>query len=267
MLNLPLLNVRLSACPVAPEQLTPTAQGHYCASCQRPVHDFTAGTQADLAAARAASPDGRVCGQFRREQLAAGLPAASPRLRPRLRRFVVALTLVCGLGLSAREAVAQVRKAELNTRFRPTTELRLTTPEELSPLARRKDTLPVTGECTKVYTGAIELMPTFPGGIKALHAYMQHNLHYPDSVEAAGKVFITFLVTSTGAIANAKVMHGIDPVLDAEALRVVRQMPAWTPGQSNGKPSNVAYTLPITFSREAEAAAPKAKGRRRAGGR
>ncbi|RSK50821.1 hypothetical protein [Hymenobacter rigui] len=110
MLPLPILNVRLSACPEDWQQMTPTAQGRHCAQCQRTVLDFTQATQPKLEAAFRTSPDGRVCGRFQAEQLAPEQPAPLPRrvaLRPRLRKFLVALLLVCGLGLSAREAVGQ----------------------------------------------------------------------------------------------------------------------------------------------------------------
>ncbi|PJJ53051.1 energy transducer TonB [Hymenobacter chitinivorans] len=261
MLSLPILNVRLSTCHEDWQQMTPTAQGRHCQSCQRTVVDFTHATQADLDAARAASPDGRLCGRFRREQLAPVQPLV--QLRPKLRRFLVALVLVCGLGLTSGEAWAQVRKAELNTRFEPTTQLQLKTPEELSPLA------PTTAEAPeRMLLGEyVEVMPTFKGGMKGLQAYMRQNLHYPDSTTASGKVFVSFLVTKTGAIADAKVLKGIGPLLDAEALRVVRQMPAWEPARQNEKAVDMRYTLPITFSREPADAAHTPKGRRRAAGR
>ncbi|UOQ73028.1 energy transducer TonB [Hymenobacter cellulosilyticus] len=255
MLRLPILNVRLAPCSVAPEQLTPTAQGHFCRSCDREVIDFTSGTQADLDAARAASPDGRLCGRFRAEQL-----ATTPRvqLRPKLRRFVVALVLVCGLGLTCGEAWAQLQKTELATRIKFATQLQLKTPEELSPLALRENEAqplaplgPLPQSRASIVFGVVaEQMPEFKGGMEGLKAYLKRNLHYPDSTTASGKVFVGFLVTRTGAIANARILKSVDPLLDAEALRVVRQMPAWKPGRQNRLPTEVSYTLPITFSRQ-----------------
>ena len=82
MLALPILHVRLQACPENWQQMTPTAAGRHCAHCDREVVDFTRATATDLAAARAAAPDGRLCGRFRQSQLAA--PTA-PRLPPRPR--------------------------------------------------------------------------------------------------------------------------------------------------------------------------------------
>ncbi|MBC6697427.1 energy transducer TonB [Hymenobacter puniceus] len=244
MLPLPILNVHLQPCSENWQQMMPTAQGRHCASCQRTVVDFTDKTQTDLEAARDAAPNGRLCGRFRAEQL-----AHPPRLRPKLRRFLVALVLVCGLGLTSGEAWAQVRKVELNTRFKPTTELQLLTPEDFSPLS-----LTEAGQQPKqheqIFLGIyVEQMPSFPGGQDSLTAYLKRNLHYPDSTPDEGKVFISFVITKTGHIAQAKVLKGVTPTLDAEALRVVRQMPRWIqPPRQH--PIEVSYTLPITFSQK-----------------
>ncbi|WP_167856407.1 energy transducer TonB [Hymenobacter metallicola] len=265
MLELPILNVRLQACSEDWQQMMPTQQGRHCRSCDREVVDLTTATQADLDAARAASADGRLCGRFLAEQLTRPLPV---RLRPKLRRFVVALVLVCGLGMSAGAAWAQVRKAALNTRFEPTTELQLKTPEELSPLAltETEQALAPVGSLPQPppFLGmVIEQMPEFKGGMKGLRSYLEQTMRYPDSTTASGKVFVNFLVTKTGAVTNARVIKGVDPRLDAEALRVVRQMPAWEPGQQSWRPVEVTYTLPITFSREPDMAPQKRKGKRR----
>lgn len=245
MLPLPILNVHLQPCSEDWQQMTPTAQGRHCASCQRTVVDFTDKTQTDLEAAHAAAPDGRLCGRFRAAQL-----TPLPRLRPRLRRFLVALVLVCGLGLTSREAWAQVRKAELNTRFKPTTELQLLTPEDFSPLS-----LTEAGQQPKqheqIFLGMyVEQMPVFKGGMDGLISYLRQNLHYPDSATASGKVFVRFMVAKTGAVAEAQILKSVDPLLDAEALRVVRQMPAWNPARQNDKAIDMHYILPITFAFE-----------------
>ncbi|UOQ73029.1 energy transducer TonB [Hymenobacter cellulosilyticus] len=93
-------------------------------------------------------------------------------------------------------------------------------------------------------------MPTPTGGIESLFAYIRQNLRYPAGATATGKVWIDFVVTKTGTITNAKVIKGLDPTLDAEALRLVQQMPVWHPGQHNKQPVDVEYTLPIRFGPE-----------------
>ncbi|AII52201.1 energy transducer TonB [Hymenobacter sp. APR13] len=240
MLPLPILNVHLQPCSENWQQMTPTAQGRHCASCQRTVFDFTDKTQADLEAARAASPDGRLCGRFRAEQL-----APPPRLRPRLRRFLVALVLVCGLGLTSQQAIGQF----LTRAKPPTTEFQSIADATAEALGLE----PVSISRTREYpmTGFIttEPMPVFPGGQDSLMAYMKKTLRYPASAKAEGRMFVNFTITKTGHITQAKVQKGIEPALDAEALRVVRQMPRWIQ-PSRQRPIEVSYTLPITFSRK-----------------
>ena len=96
----------------------------------------------------------------------------------------------------------------------------------------------------------VEERPSFPGGDAALMQWLNSNIKYP--VIAAengiqGRVVVQFVVSKTGAISDAKVLRGVDPSLDREALRVVNSMPNWTPGKQNGTTVNVRYTLPVTF--------------------
>ena len=88
---------------------------------------------------------------------------------------------------------------------------------------------------------------TFPGGMEALNAYMLSNLAYPqiaidEGIE--GTVKVKFTVKADGMIAKVKVVRGVDPAIDNEALRVVKSMPLWIPGTSN---KNKTYTIPIEF--------------------
>lgn len=96
----------------------------------------------------------------------------------------------------------------------------------------------------------VEQAPSFPGGEAALMRWLRDNIKYP--VVAAengvsGKVIVQFVVGKNGAISNVKVVKSIDPSLDREAVRVVSDMPKWTPGKQNGTSVNVRYTLPVTF--------------------
>jgi len=63
-----------------------------------------------------------------------------------------------------------------------------------------------------------------------------------------GKVYVTFVVSKDGSVANTKIARGVDPLLDAEALRVVNGLPKWQPGKQKGKAVNVSYTVPINFA-------------------
>lgn len=83
-----------------------------------------------------------------------------------------------------------------------------------------------------------------------MYKWLADNVKY--SAEAAneevqGKVIVEFVITKTGKTDKVRVLRGLHPALDQEALRVIKAMPAWTPGKQNGQPVNVSYTLPITF--------------------
>lgn len=95
-----------------------------------------------------------------------------------------------------------------------------------------------------------EQQPLFPGGAEGLFKYLTSNMRYPQDALKAGKegrVLVSFKIDIDGSIKDAKVERGVDPALDAEALRLVNGMPAWTPGYFNGKPVKVTYNLPVTF--------------------
>ena len=102
----------------------------------------------------------------------------------------------------------------------------------------------------------VEEQPQFPGGAPKLLEYLSQNIRYPkEAMEAdkQGRVFVSFVIRKDGSISDAKVVKPVDPLLDAEALRVVNTMPNWTPGKQSGKAVNVKYTVPITFRLEGKA--------------
>ena len=97
----------------------------------------------------------------------------------------------------------------------------------------------------------VEEMPQYPGGVGKLMEYVSMNIRYPKEAESKsiqGRVVTTFVVEKDGSITDAEVIKSVDPALDAEALRVVKAMPKWTPGKQEGKPIRVKYTMPITFA-------------------
>ncbi len=96
----------------------------------------------------------------------------------------------------------------------------------------------------------VEEMPEFPGGEAALRNYIGSVVDYPVSAKEKGiqgKVYISFVVSSDGTVKDARVVRGVDPTLDKEALRVVNSLPRWIPGKQKGQPVSVAYTVPINF--------------------
>ena len=96
----------------------------------------------------------------------------------------------------------------------------------------------------------VQKMPEFPGGAIALLNYISSNIRYP--VEAnqkgiQGTVLVQCLIDKIGKVGKAKVLTGISPELDAEAVRVVESMPDWIPGERNREKVSVYYTFPVKF--------------------
>ena len=95
-----------------------------------------------------------------------------------------------------------------------------------------------------------EVMPSFKGGETAMLAYFAKETHYPQqAIEWGidGKVLVRFIVDEEGKVIEAEVVQSVHPLLDKEALRVVKSMPAWDPGMQNGKHVKVYMVAPITF--------------------
>jgi TonB family protein len=100
-----------------------------------------------------------------------------------------------------------------------------------------------------VYT-SVDVRPSFPGGMRSLYKYFSRNLNYPskaknDKIE--GRVIIQFVVTKEGSVRDVSVLEGVEESLDAEAVRVVSEMPEWIPGKKDGQNVNVYLIVPVTF--------------------
>lgn len=97
----------------------------------------------------------------------------------------------------------------------------------------------------------VEKMPEFPdGGMPGLMKYLSANIRYPEAAHkdgTQGRVTVQFVVGKDGSIGDVKVIRGVDPTLDAEAIRVISGMPKWKPGTQKGEPVNVRYTVPVMF--------------------
>lgn len=96
----------------------------------------------------------------------------------------------------------------------------------------------------------VEQNPEFRDGMEGLYQYLATNITYPAEAKAKkieGKVFVSFVIEKDGTVSNVRTIKSPDPLLTAEAERVVKAMPKWKPGKQNGKKVRVQYTLPITF--------------------
>ena len=97
----------------------------------------------------------------------------------------------------------------------------------------------------------VEDMPQFiEGDQNAFRKWIQQNLRYPEIAAEngiSGRVFVQFVVNTKGKVVDARVIRGVDPALDKEALRVVNSSPKWQPGKQRGKPVKVQFTFPVVF--------------------
>ena len=116
--------------------------------------------------------------------------------------------------------------------------------DRMAGTGKEGNTVVEQGEVYKV----VEDLPRFPDG--NVQQYIAWNLHYPEKAlknKVEGKVFVQFVIDTTGKVVEPKVIKSVSPELDAEALRVVSGMPAWKPGMQRGKPVRVSFTLPVIF--------------------
>ena len=109
----------------------------------------------------------------------------------------------------------------------------------------------VTDESATEPFVVVEEMPMFPGGDSSLLAFIIQNTKYPVTAKKnniQGKVILRFCVTANGNVDRVSVLRGVDPEIDAEAIRVASSLPAFKPGKQGGKPVPVWYMIPVTFT-------------------
>lgn len=96
----------------------------------------------------------------------------------------------------------------------------------------------------------VEEQPRFPGGEEALLKFIAEHTIYPDIPKennVQGKVHLEFEVKKDGSIGDVKILRGVDPYIDAEAIRVIKSLPKWEPGRQGGNPVKVTMQIPINF--------------------
>lgn len=107
----------------------------------------------------------------------------------------------------------------------------------------------ITESLDSVYL-VVDQMPEFQGGRRGLASYINQNLKYPDEAKRLnikGKVYVKFIVDNAGKVKEPALVRKGNPILDAEALRIVRQMPTWKPGKHGGEQVNVSLIVTISF--------------------
>lgn len=121
--------------------------------------------------------------------------------------------------------------------------------------AEKMPELEVTGYANKQKTDEdkmvlIEEMPAFPGGNNWMSVWISATMKYPKGAikdKITGLVYVNFVVSRTGKVRNVQVRKPVHPLLDAEAIRVISNMPDWKPGKQDGKPVDVDYMVPVDF--------------------
>lgn len=96
----------------------------------------------------------------------------------------------------------------------------------------------------------VEKQPEYPQGNAAMMRFISDNVDYPKEAQdkgIQGRVITNFVVEKDGSLSEVKVVKGIDPLLDTEAIRVIKSMPNWQPGIQKGHPVRVRFTLPVVF--------------------
>lgn len=150
--------------------------------------------------------------------------------------------------------MAEISSAKITdlSRMVQTTAAERTRPEAIDTTTSAREVM-VTGYAqftdNKVYE-SVEVMPEFPGGEVELLKFVAKRIKYPTEAQrkgAQGRVIVKFVVETNGSISNIHVVKGIDPLLDAEAIRVCTTMPTWAPARQEGKAVRCYYTIPVTF--------------------
>ncbi len=143
--------------------------------------------------------------------------------------------------LNVVEDDVETKEIEINTEDDKNTEVIIQAPVEVQEEEEEEEVVFVV----------VEKMPEFPGGQQALFKYLSENVKYPVIAQEngiQGRVICQFVVNKDGKIVDVEVVRsGGDPSLDKEAVRVIKSMPNWKPGQQRGKPVRVKYTVPVNF--------------------
>ena len=109
---------------------------------------------------------------------------------------------------------------------------------------------PVKKDEPVIYGEVPYSQPQFPGGESAMVKFIENNVRYPEGKDKEGKVVVSFKVERDGSLSNIKVVRGLGPGFDEEALRVVKMMPKWNPGRTGDSISVVRYNIPVVFKKK-----------------
>ncbi len=171
--------------------------------------------------------------------------------------LIIPVALVMLIVSNAQHVVANINETLQSKKQSP----RIISIEEVKegqPTKSSKDAKPVKMKDGRLVYDVVEIPPAFPGGDEALMNFLRENIRYPLKAQEQniqGKVTVGFIVDETGKVIEPEVARSVHSLLDAEAIRVIKSMPAWSPGKQNGKNVSVRYYVPVSFKQQKNSSA------------
>lgn len=208
-------NVQLGfSCPFKVEDMVPTENGRYCSGCSKEVIDFTHKSQSELQSAISSSKTG-ICGSFKPSQLTDSF-----------------LKLAAATALAATSILASGQDMVI------------------APGDSIVDVETITGDVVEL--GIIEINNTTPaeprGGIENFYLALKKHLRYPAALEQDGKVYLELRIDSVGNVSDVKILKGLGPEADQEAIRAVKAAGTkFNPAEENGSPVSSRLIFPVIF--------------------
>ncbi|MCL1934587.1 MAG: TonB family protein [Candidatus Azobacteroides sp.] len=117
---------------------------------------------------------------------------------------------------------------------------------------KNETVIPNETDTDTVTAASTEVLPQFPGGQTALIRFIYENIRYPSTAlkqRIEGRVWCSFIVEPDGSVSNVQLEKGVYIFLDEEAVRVLKNMPAWIPGRTKGENVAIKVYIPIVFKR------------------
>ena len=168
------------------------------------------------------------------EMVSAAKPTAAPSITTKIKAVDTAVTLPEKVNMRNEEE-EEGNEATRQQNETPTTAIEQPVPEPIADDNKPR---------------IVQQMPEYPGGIVEFMKWLQRTLRYPPTAQQQGiqgSVMVSFIVNVDGTITEQKVVRGVNEELDAEALRVISNMPKWKPGLDKGKPCRTLFAIPIVF--------------------
>ena len=227
--NQDIKNIELSfVCPQNWDKMRICGNGRICGVCQKTVYDFTEKSQKEYDYI-VQKHEGQICGRFRKAQMT-----------PSVKKSIVTVNFAKAATFAAFSLMTTGCEVEKLDSFAP------------KVISNEKETKPETSDYETAFFGMVaESQPEFIGGQIAMFQFLRDNIKWPKEVCGEGTVYVGFIVNFDGSLSDIHIKRGIN-IFNEEALRVVKLMSVgmWKGAKQSGKPTRVAFTLPIKFSVE-----------------